>query len=148
MFALPPSRRHVNYAPVLSADELLAMLDQRGISRAEIGRKLGIPASRVSEMYTGKRRLQLDEAKRLVESYQLEEQTAPLNEPIARLLVLYAAEELGARVRPEDDRVGELAKAFLAFSRFATDPQVRTSEAAVEGFFRGYRLAQGQAGAG
>lgn len=131
-------------APVLGASELLSLLRERGVSNADIARTLGLPSSRVSEMYAGKRRLQLDEAKRLVEEYKIEETINPLNGPIARLLVLHAAARLGARVHPEDPEVEELAQDFQALSRFAANPKVRGNVDAFEGFLQGLRLSQGR----
>jgi hypothetical protein len=127
---------------MLSANELLTTLRERGVTNADIQRVLGLPSSRVSEMFTGKRRLQLDEAKKLVEEFEIEEPIRPLNGPIARLLVLHAATRLGARLGPEDPQVEELARDFEAVSRFAARPTVRQSVDAFEGFLEALRLSR------
>lgn len=140
--AYPDRRRMACF--MLAADELLKLLEDRGVSRADIGRALKLPSSRISEMYKGRRRLHLDEAKKLVETFRIEESapgSEPLSVPIARLLVLYAAERLETPLSPDDRRVEELAQEFRAFSEFATDPRARTSQEAVAAFFRGLRLA-------
>jgi antitoxin component HigA of HigAB toxin-antitoxin module len=142
IFAVERCLNEAHHAAMLGADELLKILEQRGVTRAEISRVLNLPSSRVSEMYTGKRRLQLDEAKTLVEKFGIEEGVNPLSVPIARLLILYGADSLGVPLSPEDPRVEELARDFRAFSMFAADPRVRESTEAVEGFFRGLRLGQ------
>jgi plasmid maintenance system antidote protein VapI len=67
IFGVECSAVGVQNAPMLSANELLTTLRERGVTNADIQRVLGLPSSRVSEMFTGKRRLQLDEAKKLVE---------------------------------------------------------------------------------
>lgn len=144
MFGLAPQNAAVMACSMLAASELLALLEARGITRADIGRVLKLPSSRISEMYNGRRRLQLDEAKKLVEAFRVDESAEPLSVPIARLLVLYAAEALEAPLSPDDRRVEELARDFRAFSEFATDPRVRSSQEAVAAFFQGLRLAPGR----
>lgn len=129
---------------MLGASELLSILDQRGVSRADIGRVLKLPSSRVSEMYSGRRRLQLDEAKKLVEHFGVEESVNPLTTPIARLLVLHAAEALSLSIEPDDQRVEAIARDFRAFSQFAADPRVRESVETAQGFLQGLRLAPGR----
>lgn len=136
---------------MLGAREILELLEQREITPAQIARALKLPSSRVAEIFNfafgrpGKpRKLTLEEAKILVEKFDLEERLSPLSVPTARLLVLYAADALGAPVDPDDPRVEELARDLRAFSQFAADPQVRESESLVEGFFQGLRLAPGR----
>lgn len=131
---------------MLGANELLGILEAKGVKRADIARVLDLPSPRITEMYKGERRLQLDEAKKLVERFEIEEAAlSPLSVPIARLLVLYAAESLGVDVSPDDERVEGLAQEFRAFSEFAADPQARESQEQVQAFFRGLRLAPSRA---
>jgi hypothetical protein len=92
-------------------------------------------------MYSGKRRLQLDEAKKLVERFDIEERINPLSTRVARLLVLHAVMALNLPLDPQDERVEEIARDFRAFSQFAADPRVRESEQSVEAFLQGLRLA-------
>lgn len=144
--------------PMLGAAELLMILERRGVTRADIGRLLDLPSSRVSEMYSaitgGKsksRRLQLDEAKKLVEFYRLENgaespAASPLSELAAKQMAIYAAAHLDAAVDPDDPRVDELARVYRAFAQFAADPRARESEEAILAFLQGYRTAQDQAG--
>jgi antitoxin component HigA of HigAB toxin-antitoxin module len=129
-------------SPMLSTSELLSLLSDRGIKKAAIARVLGIDPAGVTRLYSGERGLYLDEARKLVDAFKLPVDSAPppLTIPIARLLVLHGAEALGAELSPDDPRVQELAQDFRAFSMFATDPRVRESTSAVEGFFQGLRL--------
>jgi antitoxin component HigA of HigAB toxin-antitoxin module len=128
--------------PMLSTDELLRLLAERGVRKAAIARVLGIDPAGVTRLYSGDRGLYLDEARKLVDAFKLpvDSATPPLTTPIARLLVLHGAETLGVAISPDDPRVQELALDFRAFSMFATDPRVRESTSAVEGFFQGLRL--------
>ncbi|HYI43692.1 MAG TPA: hypothetical protein VD768_08740 [Sphingomicrobium sp.] len=137
MFGVETSDEARHGPAMVGADELLAALRERGVKNADIARVLDLPSSRVAEMYTGKRRLQLDEAKRLVEHYGIEDRLNPVSVPVARLLVLYVADGLGLKLPPEDPRVEELALTVRAFSEFAADPQVRESAEAAVGFLRG-----------
>lgn len=131
---------------MLGAADLLKLLKDRGVTQAAIGRCLGLPSPRISEMYKGERRLQLDEAKKLVESFGVDEAAiSPLSEPVARALAIYAAETLGLQASPEDERVEELAQELRAFSEFAVDPRVRDSVESIQGFLRGLRLAPNRA---
>lgn len=147
MFGVEGYDEGAQNAPMLSANELLTTLRKRGVKNAEIGRILDLPSSRVTEMFKGIRRLQLDEAKKLIEEFDIEEFSPPLSEPIARLLVVHAAERLGTRVRPDDPQVGELAQDFEAFSRFAANPKVRPSLDAFQAFLEGLRHGQGRTSA-
>jgi hypothetical protein len=129
---------------MFSASELLSLLRGKGVTNATIARVLELPSSRVAELYNGKRRLQLDEAKRLVEEFQLSETPLnPLSEPVARLLAIWAVRKLGAAIDPADARVEDLAQDLRVFSEFVTDPQVRENPDAVQGFFRALELARG-----
>lgn len=57
---------------VLETQEFLAEIRRRAGSDAEIGRTLGLPSSRVAELFGGKRRLRYDEAKLLSDKFLLE----------------------------------------------------------------------------
>ncbi len=133
---------------MLSAKELLGILRKRGIKNAAVGRVLKLPSSRVAELFGGKRRLQLDEANTLIAAFGIEDEVSPLNGPSARLLVLHAAERLGADVSPEDPEVEELAQDFRAFSEFVASRKVRENVEAFEAFLQGLRAAPGRIGVG
>lgn len=128
---------------MLSEREILEALESKGVPKNEIARTLGIDESGVTRLYSSGRRLKLDEARALVEKFDLPgAKVTPLSLPVSRLLILHAAESLGVAVKPDDPRVSEIALDFRAFSRFATDPRVRESEDAAAGFFQGLRLAR------
>ena len=128
---------------MLGTQQLLATLEARGVSQAEMARVLRLPSSRISEMYAGKRQIKLDEAKRLVETFGLDDaaEVPPINEQTARLLVLHVANRLRAHLPPEDDRVQELASDLQAFSRFARAHLPAPSVEAASGFLEG-RLSE------
>lgn len=65
---------------VLSTEDFLAEIRQRAGVDAEIGRTLGLPSSRVSELFSGKRRLLYDEAKKLSDKFMPEGHRPALNE--------------------------------------------------------------------
>lgn len=58
---------------VLSTDEFLAEIRRRAGVDADVGRALGIPSSRIAELFSGKRRLRYEEAKILADKYMPEE---------------------------------------------------------------------------
>jgi transcriptional regulator with XRE-family HTH domain len=124
---------------MLGTQQLLAALEARGISQAEMARVLGLPSSRISEMYAGKRQIKLDEAKRLVDAFGLDDSSPvpSINEQTARLLILHVANQLRVPMRPEDDRLQELALDFQAFSRFARAHLPAPSPEATLGFLEG-----------
>lgn len=58
---------------VLTTDEFLAEIRRRAGVDADVGRALGIPSSRVAELFSGKRRLRYEEAKILADKFMPEE---------------------------------------------------------------------------
>jgi transcriptional regulator with XRE-family HTH domain len=126
---------------MLGTNQLLEALQERGVSQAEMARVLRLPSPRISEMYAGKRQIKLDEAKRLVDAFGLDDVQAapPINEQTARLLVLHVANRLRLPLSPDDDRVQELALDFQAFSKFARAHLPAPSPDATSGFLEGRR---------
>lgn len=129
---------------VLTTRELLTRLEQKGVKNGEVAKALGLSASRVTEMYKGERAIKLDEAAKLVSVFELEEpQSSPrvqaLPAPIARLIVLYIASELGG-AESNSHQLEALAGDVQAFAEFVTDPKVRESIDAAELFFQAMRL--------
>jgi hypothetical protein len=128
---------------MLTTRELLARLTDAGVKNGQIAKCLGVSPSRVTEMFAGTRRINLDEAVKLVAQFDLEEppsrRASPLPAPIARLVVLYIAAELGA-LESNPAKVEALAQDVRAFAEFVTDPQVRESTEAAELFFQAMRL--------
>jgi hypothetical protein len=122
---------------VFGTDELLGAIEARGISQVEMARVLRLPSSRISEMYAGKRQVKLDEAKKLVEAFGLDDQpsTPPISEQTARILILHVANRLAAAVT--DELLQELALDFQAFSRFARAHLPAPSPEATLGFLAG-----------
>jgi transcriptional regulator with XRE-family HTH domain len=130
---------------MLNTAQLLAALESRGISQAEMARVLGLPSSRISEMYAGKRQVKLDEAKKLVEAFDLgdTEPVPPISEQIARLLILHVANQLRVPMPLPDALVQELALDFQAFSRFARAHLPAPSPESTAGFLAGRRSDRG-----
>lgn len=139
----PPSG-FVQPRVVLTTQELLRRLVDRGVKNADIARTLNITPSRVTEMHKGLRAIKLDEAAKLVEAYNLEQEPAPRVSPlpasIARLIVLYVAAELGVDLQAQAPLVRELSEDVRAFAEFVADPQVRESTDAAAAFFQALRL--------
>jgi hypothetical protein len=130
-----------NESRVLNSAQLLARLTDRGVKNVQIARALAIPESRVTEMRSGKRRIKLDEAAKLVDAFELETEggeITPLTTPIARLLVLHLADSLDVDI-PEP-KLSELAADFRVFSTFVSNPRVRDSVDAAGAFLQGVRL--------
>jgi transcriptional regulator with XRE-family HTH domain len=126
---------------MLGTDQLLGALESRGISQSEIARVLGLPPSRVSEMFGRKRQIKLDEGKKLVEAFGLDEAdpVPPISEQTARLLILHVANRLRAPLPLPEPLLQELALDFQAFSRFARAHLPAPSPEATEGFLAGRR---------
>lgn len=134
---------------MITTGEILALLQEKiaagEINKTQIAKVAGIGNNRVSELFgSGKGRgLKHDEAVRLAEGFGLELPQAPrvppLPAPIARLLVIFVAEELGYPVLEHPERVEELAEVARAFAEYVADPQVRGSQDAAEHFFRSMR---------
>jgi hypothetical protein len=134
----------VQPARVLDSRQLLARLAERGVKNADIARTLKIDPARVTEMRKGQRRLLLDEAVRLVQTFGLEsDQVAPIHPAIPQLIARHIVRTLGLELEPQDPRLQELVADLSAFSRFVRDPQVRESLEAAEAFFRAMDLRRG-----
>jgi transcriptional regulator with XRE-family HTH domain len=130
---------------VLTTGELIARLDEKRVKNADIARALNVSPSRVTDIKKGERRLQLDEAAKLVVAFGLEsppspERVVPLSARVTRLLVEYVALELGCDPETNQGRIDELTKDVRAFAAHVADPQVRDSEALAETFFQALRL--------
>lgn len=125
---------------VLDTDELLAGLKAKGIKNVEIAKALGLPDSRIPEIRRKERALKLDEAVKLVRAFGLEREFegSPLPASVTRLVVRYLALELGAE--PTNQQLEDLTQDVLAFGEFVSDPRVRRSVEAAEGFFRALQL--------
>lgn len=130
---------------VLTTGDLLTRLDEIGAKNADIARVLNVSPSRVTEIKKGDRRIQLDEAAKLVAAFGLESPPSPatvvpLSDRVTRLLVEYVALELGCDPEGSRGRIAELTKDVRAFAALVSDPKVRESEDAAEMFFQALRL--------
>jgi hypothetical protein len=125
---------------VLDTDQILALLEERGIRNVDIANALGLPDSRIPEIKRKSRALKLDEGVKLVRAFGLElnQPVPPLPPAISRLIVRHLAEGLGAE--PDEARLQELSEDIRAFSEFVADPKVRRSLDAAESFFQAMRL--------
>lgn len=139
----------VHSGGVLTRDQLLerlnAKVDRKEIRNVDIARALGLPDSRIPALLRGERRIFFDEATRLVQAFELEQDPAaePLRASILRLAVLHIARRLGLKV--EEPALQELAEDLRAFSVFAANPKVRQSVEAAEGFFQALQLRRPEA---
>jgi hypothetical protein len=125
---------------VLDTDQLLALLDEKGVRNVDIAKALGLPDSRIPEIKRKERALKLDEGVKLVRAFGLEPAQAvvPLPPAISRLVVRHVAEALGAD--PGEARLADLSEDLRAFSEYVADPKVRRSLEAAEAFFQAMRL--------
>lgn len=138
----------VNRQPgrVITTKELLGRLRDKGVKNVEIARTLGITASRVTELYDGMRALKLDEAAKLVDAFDLEDEqsssrrVSPLPPPVSRLVVQHIAAELGRPLEEESQQLADLGEDLRAFAEFVTDPKVRESIELAATFFQALRL--------
>ena len=81
-----PARR-AYHARVLSTEQFLAEIRDRAEKDADVGRVLGLPSSRVAELFSGKRRLLYHEAKQLADHFMPEQSGGSINEELlSRLL--------------------------------------------------------------
>ena len=129
---------------VLTTQELLRRLADRGVKNADIARALNITPSRVTEMHKGLRAIKLDEAAKLVEKFDLEsepsQRVSPLPAPVAQLLVEHVALQLGHSLAPDSQLLAELSEDLRAFAEFVSDPKVRGSIDLAMAFFQALRL--------
>ena len=132
---------------VFTKAELLRALDAKveddETNFTRIGEAIGLPGSRVSEIFRAirdtdrkPRELTYDEGVRLIHAFELEPgpQASPLPPSILRLAVRHVARKLSAPA--QDALIAELAEDLRAFSEYVSDPKVRQSVEAAEGFFQ------------
>lgn len=129
---------------VLNREQLLTRLKEKvsagEVRNVDIARALDLPDSRIPALLRGERRLFFDEGVKLVESFGLEPGLPPLPDVVWRLIARHIASKLDLGVEPDSPQMQELLADLAAFSRFASDPQVRGSLEAAQGFFRAMQL--------
>jgi hypothetical protein len=127
---------------VMDTDQLLMRLQEKGVRNVDIARALGLPESRIPEIKKRTRALKLDEAAKLVQAFRLEQtqEAPPLHPSVLRLAVQYVAVSLGVPLEGRERQIEELSEDLRAFSAFVSDPKVRSSVEAAEGFFQAMRL--------
>lgn len=140
-----PCGRISHKRPVLGSIDILRELDGRGVDRKEIAAALEIDAGAVTRLFYAlvedppqkPRKLQHDEAVKLVEKYRLEQapQAAVLPASVWRLVAHHASLRLGLSLEEDDERVRDVAADLAAFSRFVRNPRVQGSVEAAQHFF-------------
>lgn len=139
MFVADALRTSRQNARMLDSKTLLAELhrlrDSGVTNNAEIGRLLALPSSRVSDIFSGKRAIKIDEMKLLVERYGLEDTPSPLSaDAVAPLLdVLLPIAPPPGRVTEQSRRALAEALAYglaLLGDRRATPPSSDAAEVA------------------
>jgi DNA-binding Xre family transcriptional regulator len=132
---------------MLSTEELCALLRHRKIKGTEVAALLGVNTAAVTRLYKGKRFLKVDEAKKLIEHFNLAEASPgcapPLSVEVSRLLILHIANSLRAKVHPDDPRVADLASDLRHVSIFALNSGFGESTKAVDGFLSGMKVGRG-----
>lgn len=90
MFVADVLRRTRHHGWVLShealVEKLTAVRDSGKVTNADIGRVLGLPSSRIAEVFARTRQIKVDEMKALVEHFGWEEQPEPPEAPNASTL--------------------------------------------------------------
>lgn len=90
MFVADELRPVVHYTGVLDSRGLLAELERLradGVTtNADLARLLKIPSSRVAEIFSGKRRVSVDEMKLIVETFGLDSSSVPSAETLEPIL--------------------------------------------------------------
>jgi predicted XRE-type DNA-binding protein len=125
--------------------QLQARIESGEITQGDVARVLGVSNSRMTELFKhGTYQLRLDQAVKLSEAFGLEQApvqaVTPLPAAIARLIVLYVAEELGFPIDEHPQTVAALAEDVRAFAELVADPKYRESLDAAEHFFRAMRV--------
>ena len=135
---------------VLSAQDILDRLKAAGITHERIARVLGVSTPNATRLYnpdpkTGKcRKLGYDEGVSLVVEFGLEDShdetpIEPMAVPVARLAVQYVAQQLGAKIDPDDERVEDLAQDIRAYSEFVAAAQIGDNQERAQGWLDGRR---------
>lgn len=120
-------------SPVLETEEFLAEIRRRAKTDAEVGRLLGLPSSRVAELFSGKRRLRYDEAKRLADHFlQDETPSAPQFNAAILAPILAACLKHAPEGGWTPDQSLNLARAVeYGLGLLATSPANQASEDAI-----------------
>jgi hypothetical protein len=140
-----PCGRISHKRPVLGSIEILRELERLNVDRKEIAKLLDIDAGAVTRLFYAlrdnppqtPRKLQHDEAVKLVEKYRLEQSppVPPLPGAVWRLVARHASLRLGLSLEEDDQRVRDVAADLAAFSRFVRNPRVQGSIDAAQNFF-------------
>jgi hypothetical protein len=104
-----------------------------------MARVLNLGDSRIAEIFAGKRSVKLEEAAKLVAAFGLEETPAISSQDALAPLIKHIAEVLGRPLSDADERLERLKADVKAFAEFQSDLDMRSSPAAIDGFFRGLR---------
>lgn len=126
--------------PMWSSGELLARLEARGVRKIDIARALGLDPSSVTAIFKGKRRIALDEGKKLVEHFGLDEEIPLPSEAVIRVVVRHMLEMFNLDPGEKDDRLAEVTSDFRAFMAFTVDPKRCDSVEQAEAFFKALSL--------
>jgi transcriptional regulator with XRE-family HTH domain len=129
--------------PMMGTDDILtrleALLEAGEIQKKDIAEAIGIAPQRIADLFTGKRKLKLDEGQRLVEVFGFEDPaemvSAIATTPVLMMGVRYVLQELCPGVVPEQSRIEDIAKDLRAFLRYAARPPVRDNIDMAAGFF-------------
>lgn len=131
---------------MLSSGELLARLTGRKIKQKAIADVLGIDQPGVSRMLDGRRTISLDEGKKLVEAFDLEDEDEMvrrgLSSPVARRVARHAAASLGIDIADGDGRLDQLAEDLSAFAVFIAMPGARDSVERTDAFFQALEVVR------
>ncbi|CDO35022.1 S24 family peptidase [Novosphingobium sp. KN65.2] len=103
---IDPCQRLPHQADVLTKSELLKRVDEAAKSRAEIARVLNVAPARITEMFKGDRDLSFDEARKLIDHFQIADGETSLITPTPPSLEDLAAEHGIALIEEVDVAFG------------------------------------------
>lgn len=129
---------------MLGTDFILGRLEQLlesgDIQKKDIAAAMKISPQRIASLFSGERKLSLDEAQLLVERFGLDQDPAEIISsiatiPVLMMLVRYVLQELAPGVVPDMHCIEDIAKDCGAFLRYAADPQVNGNIEMAAAFF-------------
>jgi hypothetical protein len=139
-FGLDAGYSGAHLGRMLNTAEILKALKERGVKQKEIAAVLCVTQPRVSALYKTDRKLTVEEAIKLVDRFNLDDEppSIPLNEQFLELAALAAARRLGLEnVDYEDPRLKVAAQDILALVLADQDPRFGGSLEALRGFLLG-----------
>lgn len=124
----------VGYAKmVLTKEEFLSEVRRRAGRDAEVGRVLDLPSSRVAELFSGKRGLRYEEAKKLADHFMIDKEETPAVKAEQLEPILSACLRNAPKTGWTDTEIQRLARAVQYGLALITSSPVSADALAVAG---------------